>query len=353
MYFCEKIHKKSIPFLEMKYYETHFEDYIHAVEEHNIHPELNSFYATLPLSKYKLENLILHGPVGIGKYSQVLYLLKRYSPSDLKYEKKMTIQTEKQNYIYKISDIHYEIDISLLGCNSKIVWHELFFQIIDIVSVKHDKFGIILCKNFQTIHSELLDIFYSYIQQYNHSHTNIIIKFIIISEQISFLPSAIINSCNIINVRRPDIANYEIMIQSKNNHSVQHIQEIGVEGIINLKEIHSFTRLTSINDLPNDHFNTICDAIIGEITKKEKIEFTNFRDILYDILTYNLEISETIWFILRHLIARNLLTPSNVHDILQQESLSLKYYNNNYRPIYHLESIMYYIINKIRGSDEL
>jgi hypothetical protein len=338
----------------MKYYETHFEDYIRAVDEYNIHPELISFNESLPGSKYKLENLLFHGPGGIGKYSQVLHLLKKYSPSELKYEKKMTIQTEKQKYIYKISDIHYEIDISLLGCNSKIVWHELFFQIVDIVSVRPDKFGIILCKNFHTIHSELLEIFYSYIQQYNHSHTNITIKFIIISEQISFLPSAIINSCKIINIRRPDIADYEKMMQSKKNaHAIQHIQQIGVEGITNLKEIHSFARLTSANDLPNDHFNTICDAIIDEITKKEKIEFTNFRDILYDILTYNLEISETIWYILRDLISRNLLTPSNVHDILQQGSLSLKYYNNNYRPIYHLESIMYYIINKIRGSDEL
>jgi hypothetical protein len=338
----------------MKYYESHFEEYIHAVQANNIHPELKSVYETMPASKANLENLIFHGPGGIGKYSQALYLLRRYSPSELKYEKKITIQTEKQIYIYKISDIHYEIDISLLGCNSKIVWHEVFFQIVDIISVKQDKFGIILCKNFHAIHSELLEIFYSYIQQYNHAHTNIAIKFFILTEHISFLPYAIINACKVINVARPPIEKYaQIMTSKKSGAAAQIVEEIGAEGITNLKEIHSLTQIKHVENLPNDHFNTICDGIIAEITKPEKIIFTNFRDTLYDILTYNLEISETIWYILRELMRRNLLTPANVHDILQQVALSLKYYNNNYRPIYHLESIVYYIITKIRGCDEL
>ena len=336
----------------MKYYETHFEDYIQSLEKYNIHPELFSFFKTLPGTINQLENLIFHGPIGTGKYSQALYALKRYSPSCLKYEKRMTIQTEKQSYNYKISDIHYEIDFSLLGCNSKILWHEVFLQIVDIISVKQDKFGIILCKNFHAIHSELLEIFYSYIQQYNHAHSNINVKFFIISEQISFLPTVIINSCKVVNIMRPHVQHYLKIIKFKNNQD-SHIQQIGVDGITNLKEIHSLEKLSHINELPSDHFNIICDAIITEIMKPEKTDFINFRDILYDILTYNLEISETIWYVLRELISRNLLKPIHVHEIIQQISLSLKYYNNNYRPIYHLESIMYYIINRISSRDEL
>jgi hypothetical protein len=36
--------------------------------------------------------------------------------------------------------------------------------------------------------------------------------------------------------------------------------------------------------------------------------------------------------------------PNKVNDILKRSFTFLKYYNNNYRPIYHLESMFFYII---------
>jgi Cdc6-like AAA superfamily ATPase len=137
----------------MKYYESHYDEYINSVEKYNIHPELIDAINHFPSKNSDLNNCIFYGPTGSGKYSQVLKIIKKYSPSELKYDKKITLQNDKQNYIYKISDVHYEIDISLLGCNSKIIWHEVFLQIIDIISVKQDKFGIIVCKNFHLIHT--------------------------------------------------------------------------------------------------------------------------------------------------------------------------------------------------------
>ena len=136
----------------MKYYETHYEDYINAVKKYNIHEELIETINKFPQKNNELTNLIFYGPTGVGKYSQVLKIIQKYSPSELKYDKKITIQTDKQTYNYRISDVHYEIDMSMLGCNSKLVWHEIFFQIVDIIAVKADKFGIILCKNFHLIH---------------------------------------------------------------------------------------------------------------------------------------------------------------------------------------------------------
>jgi hypothetical protein len=38
---------------------------------------------------------------------------------------------------------------------------------------------------------------------------------------------------------------------------------------------------------------------------------------------------------------------SNVDLILAKIHTFLKYYNNNYRPIYHLESIFFYMITQI------
>ena len=371
----------------MKYYESSFEEYISSVEKYNLHPELASTFQNFPKNLNHVENMIIYGSSGIGIYSQVLNLIKRYSPSELKYEKKIVAQTEKQSYIYHISDIHYEIDMSLLGCNSKILWHEIFFQIIDIVSVKQNKVGIILCKNFHLIHSELLEIFYSYMQQYNHSYTNIRVKFFLLTEHISFLPNTIINCCHILRIKRPTVNKYVEMavickkpvkldniekfstivsqgketgrmntfndlgdIEKRKEHYMSIFNDIDVEGITNIKEIFSFNQLEKSENIPKDIFNIVCDNIINDISSPNKLEFTSFRDKLYEILTYNLDMNECLWYILTFFIEETgefQLSEDDISEILEKTYPFLKYYNNNYRPIFHLESMMYCIINKL------
>jgi hypothetical protein len=306
----------------MKYYETHFDDYLYSLDKYNLHPELIETINKFPKNIYQLKNIIFYGPSGSGKYSQVLKIIKKYSPSELKYEKKIKIATEKQEYIYKISDIHYEIDMSLLGCNSKIVWHEVFMQIVDIISVKQDKIGIIVCKNFHLIHGELLDIFYSYIQHYNYAQATIKIKFFIITEHISFLPESIINCSQIINIKRPSKDLYENieLFSSINNNEDRMISEqftnkitfhksnqintqrhkkiknimdqINEEGILNVKEIKSFDLIETIDDVPKDIFNVVCDKLIDNISEMNDLSFTAFRDNLYDILKCEILIIE-------------------------------------------------------------
>ena len=364
----------------MKFYETHTEEYISSVERYNIHPELSNLYKHhFPKNLSQFDNIIIYGPTGSGKYSQVLYFLKECSPSKLKYEKKMTIQNEKQTYIYHISDIHYEIDMAFLGCNSKILWHDIFLQIVDIISVKQNKIGIILCKNFHMIHSELLEIFYSYIQHYNSNTLHIKIKFIIITDNISFLPMNILNICKILPIKKPDETQLQNMIKyqkisfDKNytndiikfekrisNSSIvseniknikKNLEKINNNAILNLKEIRSFDLLKDIDDIPSDIFNIICDEIIQIMEDKHKLQFTNFRDLLYNILIYNLDVVDCIWYILTHFINSDKIDKDNISDIMEKTYLFLKYFNNNYRPIYHLESIMFYMISKIHHYD--
>ena len=341
----------------MKFYESHYEEYIKSVENYNIHDELKPIYDKFPKNIRDFENLIIYGSPGIGKYSQTLYLLKRYSPSELKYEKKITVKTEKQEYNYHISDIHYEIDMGCLGCNSKMLWHEIYFQIVDIVTVKPDKFGIIVCKNFHKINSELLDIFYSYIQHYNTKITNIQIKFILITEHVSFIPRNILNVCRIIGIQRPMKECYEKMILEKEtvNDKKTNIKNmlkiIDSQHIINIKELNSFSEIKSSNEIPKDIFNIICNQIIDDINRHQEHDFMKFRDSLYDILVYNLDMTECLFYIISHFIENERLKSDDISDILVKSYSFLKYYNNNYRPIYHLESIMYYIIVKIYGYE--
>jgi DNA polymerase III delta prime subunit len=341
----------------MKFYETHYEEYLNSVEKYNYHPDKINLYNKFPFNISLLPNIIFYGPTGVGKYSQVLRFLKKYSPSQLKYEKKMEIETEKLKYNYRISDIHYEIDMSLLGCNSKLLWHEVFSQIIDIISnnMKTEKIGFVVCKNFHNIHNELLDVFYSYIQQYRNTTTSqILIRFIIITEHISFIPNNIIHSCQIISFSRPSKTKYWESIEANetsNASSEKMIQSIDTANIVNSKEIKSFYLMNELNDLPVDVFNIVCNQIIQEMINPHKIVYMEFRDKIYDILIYNLDAIECIWYIFSTIISLPCcrVSKEDISDIIDKIYVFLKYYNNNYRPIYHLESILFTIITKLNG----
>ena len=135
--------------------------------------------------------------------------------------------------------------------------------------------------------------------------------------------------------------------ENGDNHTVFNIVE--PNEIMNMKELYSFP-LIEMNEIPKDIFNTVCDNIIHEIINHTKIKFTNFRDVIYDILIYNLEPVECIWYILHFFIHNNYLETHNISVVLNQTYVFLKYYNNNYRPIYHLESILFYLITKIHAD---
>lgn len=185
----------------MKYQETTFDEYITSCEEYNLHPNIEEIFKGINVNN--IGNTIFFGPPGSGKYTQVLNMLKYHSPSKLKYQTKMTLSSDKMDYNYYISDVHYEIDMNLLGCNSKTIWYELFLQIVDIVYTKQIKHGYIVCKNFQKIHTELLDIFYSYMQEYTTKHSHIRLNFILITEELGFIPNNILQSCRIIRIAKP------------------------------------------------------------------------------------------------------------------------------------------------------
>jgi hypothetical protein len=324
----------------MKFYETTFDDYLQETKHIPFHPELSDFENKLPNDPNHMGNLIVYGPCGTGKYTQSLRYIQKYSPSHLKYEKKMILNSDKYNYSYKISDIHYEIDMGLLGCNAKLIWHELFLQIVDIISVSPNKMGIILCKNFHKIHTELLPLFYSYIQQYNSVLLPFQIKYIIISEHISFIPNNIIQSAYVVNIGRP-INNIYDYLKKPN--------EIDKTNIQNLKEVRTISKVDNLEEIPEEYFDIICDSIIQTMVHPKKLSLFDFREKLYDILVYNLDFTEVLWHILVHFINEGQINSESLNIITKDIYSQLKQYNNNYRPIYHLEIILLNILNHIHG----
>jgi DNA polymerase III delta prime subunit len=381
----------------MKFYDTHYEEYIMSNKKVNMHTKLEKIYKTLPKNVNELNNIILYGPSGVGKYTQMLCLIKRYSPSNLKYEKKLTISFDKKQFLFKISDIHYEIDMGLLGCNAKLLWHDIYQQIVDIISSKTDKSGIIICKNFHEIHSELLENFYSYMQSINN---NINLKFIIITEEVSFLPDSILNCCKIIRVPRPTKTIYN---KCKLSHTPLS-KNINLDDIQNIKELHMHHMNMNVNadtgysnenevihnetddeitnpstktsaikptikkttkkptvknisdkqniSIMNDNYQIICNKIIDIIKNYKNIRYLKFRDTLYDLLIYNLNISQCVWYILKTLINDNYVDEAKLSNILIKTYRFFQYYNNNYRPIYHIENYVYSLCKIVHGIQE-
>jgi hypothetical protein len=370
----------------MKFYETTYEEYLTALHKNNLHPELTPFFKSLPKNLTNMPNIIFYGASGTGKYTQALNVIRHYSQSVLQ-GKRITLQTEKYEYSYHISEIHYEIDMALLGCNSKLIWHDVVQQIVDIVAVKPDahKTAIILCKNFHMIHTELLEIFYSYIQEYNSKFASVHFKFILITEHLCFIPNNILFCSTVVNVCRPtinmDSAAEVVPSQGVPSQGVpsQGVPSQGVpltvfkpgtklqlnpnccvnpSEVLNLKEYNHLNKIHTPEEIPSDIFNTVCDEVLSQLllitpTTPLCIKAAAFRDAIYNIFVYNLDPVECIWHIISILIKNDYLRGNAISDVMVRSYNFLKYFNNNYRPIYHLEAIFYYILLKIYNIDEL
>ena len=318
----------------MKFLDSHYEEYIQSVNNISLHPTLTKKLQSFPDNLNQVKNVIFYGPSGVGKYSQVLNCIKKYSNSELKYEKKLTVSFNKNNYFFKISDIHFEIDMSLLGCNSKLLWNEIYINIIDVLSARVNKSGIILCKNFHKIHSELLECFYSYIQRNN---TDVNLVFFLVTENISFIPDNIINNFYTISIPRPTKLNYNKILNKK------------IAGSTSVKDISNIkNELTNTKSFRTNIVKYV-DKLYAVIDNPDTLKFTHFRDLIYDIFIYDMEIGYVLWLLLSKLIVNNKLSQENLTSVYLDTFSFLQFYNNNYRPIYHLENYLYNLINKIHG----
>jgi len=325
----------------MKFLETKFEDYIEKCRKKNIHKNMNKIFKEYK-SIEELNNIIFYGSPGIGKYTQMLNFIKKFSPSELKYERKITYKyNNKYEYTFKLSDVHFEIDMELLGCNSKLLFNELYYHIIDVCQSKGTKYNIIVCKNFHCIHPELLENFYSYMQGIKHK--NLVFKFIILSEQISFIPKNILKRCQIISFPKPTITNYKKLYNS-NKSSKKIIKNNIKNDFNNLKDC------ICSNDKCIDYGKKkIVNVIFNMLINHTEIDYLYFRECCYDIFIYGLDLNEVIYVIISKLIDKNLLSEEKTSVVLKNYYHFLKYYNNNYRPIYHLEHFFYNLILNINN----
>jgi hypothetical protein len=313
------------------------------------------------VSKFdKFSNYIFYGPPCSYKYKSALKLIQYFSPSSLKYEKKLYISVPKTEFYIKISDIHYEIDIENFIYNSKSLWNDIYNIIYNSIASSDVKKGYIVLRNFDKINCDLLDLLYNYMQR--ELFSSILIRFIIITECISFIPDKIINVSKILYFSKLTKKNIyalsnkantqffksqsleykslEDKIAKKNNDPTLDLESLIYK--VNNPNIYSILDISNnINYI--EHHKSICETYINTLTSNN-YNIRTIRTLLYDILIYNLNCQECFFYIIQNLILRKIINVNTIGDLIIHSLIFFKNYNNNYRPIFHLESFTLYLI---------
>ena len=232
-------------------------------------------------------------------YCYVLYNLNTISNSELKYSRKFYLNNN-EDMVFNISDVHIEIDFELLGVNEYNIFFEIFNHIKENIILNKSIFFIV-CLHFNEIKKELLDVFYNFLNESK-------IKFIFITNQISFLNNLLLKSCYIKKIKNSEI-------------------------------------IPDYNCGYKKNINNIKNIIINK-----NIELFKIREILYELLIFNYNIYDCLTYLIECLINEKYINENNINNVFKKYYNIIEKYNNNYRSIYHLEHFIIYLIN-LKNND--
>tara|TARA_Y100000992_G_scaffold217784_1_gene150575 strand:- start:363 stop:1175 length:813 start_codon:yes stop_codon:yes gene_type:complete len=241
------------------------------------------------------KHIIVYGSNSIDNYCYILNMLKKQSKSQLKYSRRIAINFRSEEILFNISDIHVEVDFDLLGVSEYNIFLELFRHVTEnVVSTKKKIY--IVCINFKNIKQELLSIFYTFLNTDR-------IHFIFSTTNISFICDKILQETAIKKIKK----------------TTPNIQQPNIEKYI--------------------------DELANFIMVDKNKSFFELRELLYKILVFNIKIHDFLYELLVVLIKNEYIVFSQINNVLKEYTKFVSKYNNNYRPIYHIESYIVSLIN--------
>ena len=329
-----------------------FDEYIAACTRFNLHPKM--FARThFPPALADLRSVLFYGPPGVGKYTQALMAIRGYSPSELRYQRKLTVVSGKTTVQLKISDVHFEIDLGLLGVAAKTLFHDILAHIAEAVAASPERQGIVLCRSFHHIPGDLLDVFYSYMQQYRDPHQHLAcgppvrLVFLLLTEQLSFVPAKIRDACVFVPVPRPTRQAYEAAIRRPLSGLVTHdVTNIG------LLASGGGGGDEGTDEIMNPH-RILCNKILAEMlgaTDSSPFSFLGFRDKLYDLFICNTELAQCVEYILRALFVQRHLGAERMRRVVELTAVFFQYHARHHRPISHAEKYFLELVALLRLS---
>ena len=246
-------------------------------------------------------HIIIYGACSSSNHEYALQLLRPLSPSKLRYERKITYRADKHSVNILVSDVHHEVDMSLLGRNARSTWQQVYTTIVDSIKANHSKRGIIMCKNFENCCSDLVRVFFSYLQRPLVLLTPV--RFIILTSQCSFIPNSTKRRCQVVSLKT------------------------------NIKELATKTAWT-----PTALCSRILECIVGEL------DIAALRNALYEVQIYLFTLDKISWCLIQQVVEhrRKRQRPVSCEELsyIVRFAIECCYsYNICYRPIFHLEKL--------------
>ena len=122
---------------------------------------------------------------------------------------------------------------------------------------------------------------------------------------------------------------------------------------LNLK-LEEISNIKNINSLTNENlmqpYKIICNKIIDVVVNIENYKLLKLRELLYDMFIYNLDVNECIWYIISTLVNNGSIKGGSISKVMIKTYTFFQYYNNNYRPIYHLENYILFLSSIVNNS---
>jgi hypothetical protein len=284
----------------------------------DLHEGLARVRDGLPEALGDAVDVILCGPPGAGKYTQAIKMVARYSPSELRYNRTLNVEHDRGRVPLRMSDVHFEVDMEFLGCQSRTLWPAIYEHITDAVSARDNKHAIVVCKNFHATHKELLETFYYYLGG--------AVSYILITEHLSPVPRRIVDRCLVVSVPRPPRS---------------RVLKAGLPG--------------GRTNLGQDPQHCESQAARTRALEDEAWEragacsWRELRETLYKLMVEQHQVTLCPWSWMTRSIREGRTTPAEAIETVRRFSEG---YANNYRPIYHLERVVLALVHGRRKAGE-
>ena len=312
-----------------------------------------------------LGNYIFYGPEGSGRYTLALNYIRHHSDSDLRGIRVLNVTYNKTVHMVYMSDIHFEVDMGMLGSSAKALWYHMMQQIYDIVLLRKRKIGIIMCKNFQAITNEHMEIMQTYVKQCENGfmYNRCRLYYVILTTDASFIGTNISSVFSVVRVplyMRRIHGIYEGQREDedmKEGKSVIHrfldegdesmlLSDMNRESVLSLGEGH-VTYLKSDNCSYEfmKYRKEILRSIESHIYGYDPLNGLSLRNSIYDILIYHMNLYDVIWLLIcsfsEHLSDDG--RSKRMYNICIYTHEMLRLYDANYRPILHIEKLILYL----------
>jgi len=300
-----------------------------------------------------------YGPPGVGKYSHALHFLRTQSPSHFNHSYIPPVQIytnipepprikyiPEQQYIFRVSDVHIEIDMEQLVSYSEqtITAHHILTLWNEIMSVAMS-FSYILCLNISRAPILLIRHLHSYMvpcwDQYKQKKQ--VPRFIFLGESICAIPKRM---CDLVTTyvhfNRPSNHIYNTCIQ-QNMSIPSFVSTIQNNNITNIKELYDIAakqnepkieQKKKKDDMPitnNKNKKTVeynlfklqCDKMVNIMCKlfdnTQIIHYpSEIRNVLHEWALYRICPEEGIWYVIGRCICENMLSNVNVKQLFKQ-----------------------------------